>query len=66
MGRLQVLQGGRSMRFEALLDGHEGGELSQGAAELLGGTERMFRRWRDRFRDEGSYGLRDRRLGPGA
>ena len=64
MRRSEVLQGVRSMRFEALLDRHEGGELSQGeAAELLGVTERTFRRWRDRFRDEGPDGLRDRRLG---
>jgi hypothetical protein len=49
------------MRFAALLDRHEGGELSQGEAwELLGGTERTFRRWRARFWDEGPDGLRER------
>jgi transposase len=52
------------MRFEGLLDRHEQGELSQiEAAEMLGISERSFRRWRDRLRDEGPSGLADRRLG---
>jgi transposase len=52
------------MRFEALLDRHERGGLSQGeAAEMLGVSERTFRRWRDRLRDEGPEGLADRRIG---
>jgi len=52
------------MRFEGLLDRHERGELSQmEAAEMLGISERSFRRWRDRLRDEGPAGLADRRLG---
>ena len=64
MGRAEVLQGVRAMRFEALLDRHERGELSQiDAAEMLGIGERTFRRWRDRLRDEGPVGLRDRRIG---
>ena len=64
MGRAEVLQGVREMRFEALLDRHERGELDQQeAAEMLGIGERTFRRWRDRLRDEGPAGLRDRRLG---
>lgn len=64
MVRAEVLQGVREMRFEALLDRHERGELSQQeAAEMLGIGERTFRRWRDRLRDEGPAGLRDRRLG---
>jgi transposase len=47
-----------------LLDRHEEGELSQAeAAEMLGMSERTFRRQRDRFREEGAEGLRDRRLG---
>jgi transposase len=33
------------------------------AAELLGMSERTFRRWRDRLRDEGAEGLVDRRVG---
>jgi transposase len=30
---------------------------------MLGVSERTFRRWRDRLRDEGPAGLRDRRIG---
>jgi len=64
MDRTGVLQEIRKMRFESLLDRHERGELSQGeAAELLGMSERTFRRYRDRVRDEGPEGLRDRRIG---
>src|SRR5437016_1313102 len=64
MGRAEVLQGVRAMRFEGLLERHERGELSQiEAAEMLGIGERTFRRWRDRLRDEGGEGLRDRRIG---
>lgn len=64
MGRAEVLQGVRQMRFEGLLERHERGELSQEeAAEMLGISERTFRRWRDRLRDEGPEGLRDRRIG---
>jgi len=52
------------MRFEGVLERHEQGELSQlEAAEMLGMSERTLRRWRDRLRDEGPEGLRDRRLG---
>src|SRR5437870_2218119 len=74
MGRAEVLQGLREMRFEALLDRHERGELNQEeAAEMLGISERTFRPhgtspWaegsrRDRLHDEGPAGLRDRRIG---
>ncbi|MGC2200584.1 MAG: helix-turn-helix domain-containing protein [Stellaceae bacterium] len=64
MVRAEVLQGVRQMRFEGLLERHERGELSQEeAAEMLGVSERTFRRWRDRLRDEGPEGLRDRRIG---
>lgn len=64
MGRAGVLQEIRRMRFEALLERHERGELSQlEAAEMLGMSERTFRRWRDRLRDEGPEGLIDRRIG---
>ena len=52
------------MRFESLLDRPERGELSQfEAAEILGVDERTFRRWRDRFREDGEDGLLDRRVG---
>lgn len=64
MGRAELLQGIREMRFESLLDRHERGELSQiEAAEMLGISERTLRRWRNRLRDEGPLGLRDRRIG---
>ncbi|MBX3516684.1 MAG: ISNCY family transposase [Rhodospirillales bacterium] len=64
MGRAGVLQEIRRMRFEALLERHERGELSQvEAAEMLGMSERTFRRWRDRLKDEGPEGLCDRRIG---
>ena len=64
MGRAEVLQEIRRMRFEALLERNERGELSQvEAAEMLGVGERTFRRWRDRLRDEGPEGLIDRRIG---
>jgi transposase len=64
MGRTGVLQEVRLMRFESLLDRHERGDLSQvEAAELLGVDERTFRRWRDRFVEEGREGLIDRRIG---
>ena len=64
MRRTSVLQEVRLMRFETLLDRHERGDLSQGeAAELLGVGERTFRRWRDRYVEEGREGLIDRRMG---
>jgi transposase len=53
------------MRFEDVLDRTARSELSQlEAAELLGVSERTFRRWRDRYREEGPAGLADRRLRP--
>src|SRR5512144_2051670 len=64
MGRAEVLQEIRGMRFEALLERHERGQLNQiEAAEMLGVSERTFRRWRDRLRDEGPEGLLDLRIG---
>lgn len=52
------------MKFEVLLERWHRRELSQAeAAELLGMSERSFRRWRDRYEDEGLEGLHDRRLG---
>ena len=44
MGQAAVLQGVRQMRFEALLDRRERGELNQEeAGEMLGISERTFR-----------------------
>lgn len=52
------------MRFEELLDRHERGQLTQAeAGELLGISERSFRRWQVRYREEGATGLADRRVG---
>ena len=52
------------MRFEELLDRHERGYLTQAeAGEMLGMSERTFRRWQARYREEGAAGLRDRRIG---
>ena len=52
------------MRFEELLDRHERGFLTQAeAGEMLGMTERTFRRWQVRYREEGVAGLGDRRVG---
>ena len=63
MDRARLHEGIRQMRFEDLLGRNERGELSQiEAAELLGISERSFRRWRDRLREEGPSGLADRRL----
>jgi len=53
------------MRFTDILGRSERSELSQmEAAELLGISERTFRRWRDRHREAGPAGLEDRRLAP--
>ena len=64
MGRARALEEIRIMRFEELLDRHEWGDLTQAeAGEMLGVSERTFRRWRDRYREEGAPGLGDRRIG---
>jgi transposase len=65
MERARIHEGVRRMRFDAVLGRTERSELSQmEAAELLGVSERTFRRWRDRYREEGPAGLSDRRLRP--
>jgi transposase len=65
MDRARINEGIRRMRFEELLDRHERGDLGQAAvAEMLGISDRTFRRWRDRLHDEGPAGLADRRLHP--
>jgi transposase len=64
MKRTAVLQGVRLMKFVRILNRWEGKELSQGeAAEILGVTERTFRRWHQRYDEDGEAGLLDRRLG---
>ena len=64
MRRSEALQGVRVIKFTSILSRYEAAELNQlEAAELLGIDERTFRRWRQRFEDDGEAGLLDRRLG---
>ena len=52
------------MKFLSILSRYEAAEFSQlEAAELLGVGERTFRRWRQRYEEDGEAGLLDRRLG---
>ena len=65
MDRARIHEGIRRMRFMDVLGRSERSELSQmEAAEMLGVSERTFRRWRDRHREAGEAGLADRRLAP--
>ena len=64
MRRTEALQGVRMIKFLSILSRYEAAEFSQlEAAELLGVGERTFRRWRQRYEDDGEAGLLDRRLG---
>jgi Winged helix-turn helix len=64
MRRTEALQGVRMTVFLTLLPRWESAELNQAeVAELLGVSERTFRRWRDRYDEDGAAGLIDRRLG---
>lgn len=64
MGRTEVLQEIRMLRFEDVYDRFSRGGLSSSeAAEWLGMSERTFRRQRVRYEEEGLSGLLDRRLG---
>jgi hypothetical protein len=64
MRRTEALQGVRMTMFLNLLNRWESAELNQEeAAELLGVSERTFRRWTRRYEEEGEAGLVDRRLG---
>ena len=63
MNRTELLQEIRKMRFEEAYAGWQGGRLRQEeAARLLGVCERTFRRYVDRYEDEGLQGLIDKRL----
>lgn len=63
MRRTELLQEIRIMRFEEAYDGWQARRLTQEeAARLLGVHERTFRRYIDRFHDEGLAGLADKRL----
>ena len=64
MRRTERLQGLRLMKFEEVYGQTVRRSLSQiEAAEVLGVSERTFRRWRDRYEADGAEGLYDRRLG---
>lgn len=64
MRRPEALQGVRMIKFLDVLGRYEAAQFSQvEAAELLGIDERTFRRWRQRFEDDGEAGLLDRRFG---
>src|ERR1700740_1039207 len=64
MNRAAWLQGRRMLKFRDVLSRWEAGELSMmEAGELLGMSERQFRRYRERYEEEGAAGLLDRRLG---
>jgi transposase len=64
MRRTEALQGVRVIKFRSVLDRYGSSELNQiEAADLLGISERTFRRWCQRFEDGGEAGLLDRRLG---
>jgi transposase len=64
MRRTEALQGVRVIKFRDVLGRYEASEFTQTeAAELLGVSERTFRRWSQRFEEGGEAGLSDRRLG---
>src|SRR5438874_7845598 len=64
MNRAAWLQDRRMKKFVDVLSRWEAGELSMlEAGELLGVSERQFRRYRDRYEEDGLEGLVDRRLG---
>jgi transposase len=57
-------QGVLMIKFRSVLDRYEASEFNQiEAAEVLGITERTFRRWCHRYEEDGEAGLLDRRLG---
>ena len=64
MNRAAWLQDRRMQKFVDVLGRWERSELSAlEAGEILGMSERQFRRYRVRFEEEGLAGLADRRLG---
>src|SRR5579862_5018792 len=64
MNRTTWLQERRMKKFADVLKRWEGKELSAAeAGELIGCSERQFRRYRRRYEEDGIAGLADRRLG---
>jgi transposase len=60
----RVQQEVRQMRFEELYERRQQRILTMAeAGEMLGVTERTFRRWSGRYHAEGAEGLQDRRIG---
>jgi transposase len=63
MKKTHVLQEIRTMRFKEVYEKRAHKKLSvEQAAELLGVNERTFRRWSERYEEEGAAGLIDQRL----
>ena len=64
MRRREAREAVRMAMFLNILNRWESAELNQEeAAELLGVSERTFRRWTRRYEEDGEAGLADRRLG---
>ena len=64
MRRTELLQEVRKMRFEEACGGRQERRLTQeAAARRPGGCERTFRRYVDRYEEEGLDGFVDKRLG---
>jgi transposase len=64
MRRTEQRQGLRMLKLRDVLSRWDSGSLSQlEAAEIVGMSERSFRRWTRRFEEDGEDGLLDRRLG---
>lgn len=64
MDRTTLPQDRRMSKFEDLLRRWHDGDLSGAeVGEMLGCSERQFRRWRRRYEEDGLEGLVDRRLG---
>jgi len=63
MRRTKLLEEIRMMRFEEAYYGWQKQRLTQEeAAQLLGVYDRMFRRYMDRYEEEGLEGLYDKRI----
>ena len=64
MTRARSLQEGRQRRGEERSERRQRRTLTMAeAGEMLGMTERTFRRWSGRYHAEGAEGLQDRRIG---
>lgn len=64
MNSPKILEGIRTMRFEEIYDLRTEKRLTiEEAAKMLCVCERTFRRWCERYEEEGAEGLYDRRLG---